>query len=78
MYVQICFDGVDEDGSQLYLVDFQQKVIDSVADKRREAERRLREEEEKALREEERRKEDEDERRLLAEKVEPPENSEDM
>ena len=62
-----------EDGSQIFLVDFEQKAIVAISEKREE-DRRKHEEEQKRLREE---KEADEDRRLLEEAVEPAAHPED-
>ena len=62
----------EEDGSQLFLVDFQQKAINTLSEQRRN--QHSKEEEEKRKREEE---EAEEERRQLAEPMKEAENPEE-
>ena len=60
---------VEENDGKSYLVDFEQKVIESIAEKRR---AKLKSEED-----EKKKKEDEEERKLLAETIAPAENPEE-
>ena len=61
---------VEEDGSILYLVDFQQKALEVISDERRE---RLRVEE----KEHTRREEEQEEKKMLAEQIAPPDSAEE-
>ena len=68
----------EEDGSKLFLVDFQKKVIDRVLGQKIEKEKQQEEAKRQKQREEDERKEEAEERRLLSEKVAEPNDPEEQ